>query len=286
MKVKIKRSGVFFIGITIFLGAAAVNTGNNLLYMVVSALLSFMFFSGTFSMLNLKGLSLRLIPPPEVFVGRSNRFRVLLKKEGYLPSFLIRVSRGNEMCVFPMVWKREEVSNIYLSFLRRGFYESLTLEVSSSFPFGLFVRSFRKEVKLNLTVFPKPVPTDLGVVLSSQENRGEAKAKTLYEGYEDIKNIKEYAGEPMKLIHWKLSAKRSSLMVKEMVAEEMSPVVLSLDSVPGRDIEEKLGRLTYLIIELEKRGVPVGLKIEDKEIPPSLGESHKRVLLKELALFS
>jgi uncharacterized protein (DUF58 family) len=285
MKVKIRKSGILFIGITVFLGAAAVNTGNNLLYMVVSALLSFMFFSGAFSMLNLKGIRVSLVPPPEVFAGRENTFKVVLRKELPLPSFLIRVSSEENECVFPMVYREENLSDLRIRFNSRGLYESVEVKVSSSFPFGLFVRSFTTDVVLNIVVFPKPIPTDFRLFILSEDSKGEADSTTLYEGFEDIKNIKEYAGEPMKLIHWKLSAKRDELLVKEMVAEERSPVILELNSVKG-SLEEKLGRLTYLVIELEKRGVPVGLKLGDKEIPPGLGESHRRLLLRELALFS
>ncbi len=286
MKVKIKKSGVLFIGLTVFLGAAAVNTGNNLLYMVVSALLSFMFFSGAFSILNLRGIDVSLIPPSEVFAKRKNRFMVVARKTFPFPSFLIKLSTDSgSACLFPMIHNKESVSELLVEFPSRGFYNSIRVRVESSFPFGLFVRSYTKEVKLNLVVFPSPIPTALGMFINSQENKGEANSRTIHEGFEDIRNIKEYSGEPMKLIHWKLSAKREELLVKDMVAEELAPVILDLDSVRG-DIEEKLGRLTYLVIELEKKGIPVGLKLGEKEIPPSLGESHKRILLRELALFA
>ena len=285
MKVKIKKSGTLFIGLTIFLGAAAVNTGNNLLYMVVSALLSFMFFSGTFSILNLRGIYISLVPPSEVFAGRENKFKALLRKISPIPSFLIKVSCGDSYSLFTMVSSKDSISTISINFPRRGLYESVEVEISSSFPFGLFVRSYKKEVKLNLLVFPNPIPTPLSSVLSAQEEQGESKSTTIREGYEDIKSIKEYSGEPMKLIHWKLSAKRDTLLVKDMVAEEQAPVILSLDSVKG-NIEEKLGRLTYLVIELEKRGIPVGLELNGREIPPGTGESHRRLLLRELALFA
>jgi len=57
-RVKVNRAGIFFTGVTIFLGVSAVNTSNNLLYLVVSFLLSFMLLSGMLSLYNLKGLSL------------------------------------------------------------------------------------------------------------------------------------------------------------------------------------------------------------------------------------
>ncbi|MDQ7037815.1 MAG: DUF58 domain-containing protein, partial [Aquificota bacterium] len=99
MKVKIKRSGSVFIGVTVFLGVAAANTGNNLLYILVSSMLSVMLVSGLSSLLNLRGIKITLIPPPRVFAGRRTTFRIILRKEGILPSFLIRVSSGEGSCL-------------------------------------------------------------------------------------------------------------------------------------------------------------------------------------------
>lgn len=44
----VPKAGFFYILLTIFLGVAAVNTANNLIYLVVSALLGFMGISGFF----------------------------------------------------------------------------------------------------------------------------------------------------------------------------------------------------------------------------------------------
>ena len=59
-----------YVGMTLLLGFAAVNTGNNLLYLLVSALLGFMAVSGWLGQQNLRSLSLRLVLPQEIFVGQ------------------------------------------------------------------------------------------------------------------------------------------------------------------------------------------------------------------------
>ena len=58
-----------YIAITLLLGFAAVNTGNNLLFLVVSGLLAFMSVTGLAGMTNLKGLTPELVPPVEIFAG-------------------------------------------------------------------------------------------------------------------------------------------------------------------------------------------------------------------------
>jgi hypothetical protein len=54
---------------TLLLGFAAVNTGNNLLYLLVSALLGFMAVSGVLGRWNLAGLGVRIEVPDEIYDG-------------------------------------------------------------------------------------------------------------------------------------------------------------------------------------------------------------------------
>ncbi|MCS7284873.1 MAG: DUF58 domain-containing protein, partial [Hydrogenobacter thermophilus] len=89
--------------------------------------------------------------------------------------------------------------------------------------------------------------------------------------------------EPVKLIHWKASAKTGTLYVKDTYSQEKKPIILSLDMVDG-SLEEKISKLSYLIIRFIREGYPVGLKIGESVIKPDTGNMHKRELLSALAL--
>lgn len=285
MRVKVKRSGSVFIGVTVFLGVAAANTGNNLLYMVVSALLSVMLVSGVSSLLNLIGVEVVIIPPPKVFARREAVFRVVLRKKLPLPSFLVRVSSGKDTCLFTFVGKKPREGRLGFLFEKRGYVEKLKVILSSDFPLGMFVRSYEPEVKVDLVVFPEPVPASFPRLEAEGKIGGREDLSHLStKGFDEVKDIKEYAGEPMKLIHWKVTAKRGELMVKETVSSAKEPVILSLDSVEG-DLETKLSKLTFLALKLSEEGYPVGLKLRDKEIPPATGEEHLLKILRELATY-
>jgi uncharacterized protein (DUF58 family) len=284
MKVRIKRSGSIFIGVTVFLGVAAANTGNNLLYILVSSLLSLMLVSGITSLLNLKGIKVVLVPPPKVFAGRPASFRVLVRKKGRLPSFLIRVSSERDACLFPLVDGRLREGRLSLTFGRRGRVGSVVLRVSSDFPLGMFVRSYTAEVKVDLIVFPEPAPAEIHPKIRDRSEESGSLAGSETKGYDDIKDIRPYSGDPIKLIHWRVSAKVGDLMVREMVSDVNRPLVLSLEEVPG-DLEERIRKLTYLVIKLMDLGHPVGLKLGEREIPPGRGEEHLKRLLRELALY-
>jgi len=281
-RVRINRAGAIFIGITVFFGIAAVNTANNLLYIVVSSLLSFMLLSGVFSLYNLRGLNVVFIPPAEVYARREATFRVLLKKDSRVPSFLITVSYGESSCFFPLVYEPSE-ERISLSMPRRGFYNSLPIVISSSFPIGLFERYYTLEIPLNLTVFPEPLDVSEAELINLQQERGRSSHAGKIKGYDELHGVREYRNEPIKLVHWKTSAKTGKLYVKEMYEETSKPVILELESVSG-SIEERISKLTYLVIRFTEEGIPVGLKIGEELIEPATGVAHRRKLLSRLAL--
>jgi uncharacterized protein (DUF58 family) len=92
MDYDVTRAGMIYILISVVIGIAAINTGNNLLYVVVAALLSAILVSGVASALVLRCLTLDVHLPEHVFAGRPMLARLLLcNSSAWLPSFSVRV---------------------------------------------------------------------------------------------------------------------------------------------------------------------------------------------------
>ena len=92
MDYDVTRAGLIYILISVVIGIAAINTGNNLLYVVVAALLSAILVSGIASALVLRSLTLDVHLPEHVFAGRPMLARLLLQNaSAWLPSFSVRV---------------------------------------------------------------------------------------------------------------------------------------------------------------------------------------------------
>ena len=87
----VTRAGIVYVLVAIVIGIAALNTGNNLLYIIVSAMLAAIFVSGIASALVLRSLELEIRLPEHVFAGRSVAGRFLLRNRGWLPSFSVSV---------------------------------------------------------------------------------------------------------------------------------------------------------------------------------------------------
>jgi len=92
MDYDVTRAGMIYILITVVIGIAAINTGNNLLYVIVAALLSAIVVSGVASAVVLRSLALDVHLPEHVFAEHPTLARLLLRNNSiWMPSFSIRV---------------------------------------------------------------------------------------------------------------------------------------------------------------------------------------------------
>src|SRR6202011_799612 len=76
---EVTRAGVVYVLATLVIGIAALNTGNNLLYIVVAAMLAAILVSGLVSALVLRWLELDVRLPEHVFAGRAVAGRIPLR---------------------------------------------------------------------------------------------------------------------------------------------------------------------------------------------------------------
>ncbi|WP_169513266.1 DUF58 domain-containing protein [Geopsychrobacter electrodiphilus] len=271
---------------TLFLGFAAVNTGNNLLYLLVSALLGFMAVSGWLGQQNLRNLLIKLTLPQEIFAGQPTLIGVCVQNRRHrLPAFLIRVHLGADFPLFPQISARgTEEQSLMLNWSRRGQQQLKYIWIDSCFPINFFVRSLRIEVNQELLVFPQPQRTQAPTVAGYHAQRHQL-ARSVSGDSGDLRGIHDYrGGEPLKAIHWKLSARHNSLKVKQHEGLGAEPIVIDIAQLAGAT-EEKLRRATGLMLEQFRHQRPVGLKLNGRFISPQSGNGQRRRLLTELALY-
>ena len=88
----VTKVGIVYVAIVLVIGIAALNTGNNLLYIVVAAMLAAILISGFASAIVLRGLQLDVRLPEHVFAGRAMLGRIVLRNpRRWLPSFSVNV---------------------------------------------------------------------------------------------------------------------------------------------------------------------------------------------------
>ncbi len=262
---RITREGLLYLAGVLLLSIAAINTGNNLLFIVIAALLSTIAVSGIVSRNSLKQLSLALQLPENVFAGERVSIKVSITNlKRIFPSFSIRVEdpelsrkrslvvllrrwlsslrhqeNGNEpgdnamlrnAAYFPILRPRETRSELTVqSFPSRGLYRLEGFWISTRFPFGFFRRGERVGAKGDVLVYP--------VV---QEISSFFHLLPFLPGYleglhvgqgENLFSMRKYQEtESARIIDWKATAKTGELMAREYARDEESKFCLILDT--------------------------------------------------------
>lgn len=105
----VTRAGIIYVLVSLVIGIAALNTGNNLLYIVVAAMLAAIIVSGYVSALILRRLELDMHLPEHVFAARPVLGRIVLRNpRKTLPSFSVRVvSRRKKKRKLSKEWQWE-----------------------------------------------------------------------------------------------------------------------------------------------------------------------------------
>ena len=89
---EVTREGTIYLILALVIGIAALNTGNNLLFIVVSAMLAAVVVSGVASAMVLLGLELDVVVPEHLFAGSVSTARLLLRnKNRFMPSFSVSI---------------------------------------------------------------------------------------------------------------------------------------------------------------------------------------------------
>jgi uncharacterized protein (DUF58 family) len=272
---------------TLLLGFSAVNTGNNLLYFIVASFLAFMAVSGVAGWLNIRGISAELRFPEEVYRQRPVIAAMTISNEKrLLPSFLLELRILGSVTLVPMIPCRDaESRNIALRFPQRGEVMLDSIVLASRFPINFFVRSIPLPLAATVTVFPEPLPAPFPPQAEGRVPGAALAAAATGVGGE-VKRIGDYTGrEPLRQVHWRLSARHGDLKVKEFETLSGPPLLLDLNTLPGAGLEERLSVATHLVNLLCRQGRSVGLRAEGHLIAPGGGRAHRLRLLRELARY-
>jgi uncharacterized protein (DUF58 family) len=277
-----------YIILTVFLGVSAINTGNNLVYLITAAFLSFLGVSGFFGKSNISRVAVVLTAPDEIYANTPFPLRVRLEnRRRYLPSFLIQVRIDGEELLFPYVGAKDaEEKQLTTALERRGRNLINAVHVCSVFPFNFFIRCRKSETPLEMIVFPEPKKCEVfDPSAHARRERGElASGRIGSEG--DLVSLRNYAhGDPMKYIHWKASAKTDKLKTKELSSLTQLPVVIDFEKTGIKNLEERISCIAYALLRLNRQRVPSGLRIRGRVFEPGISASHKAAMMRELALY-
>jgi len=297
---RITKQGIaFFLGVSL-LSLAVVNSGNNMLFLVLATMLSTILVSGIAARASLRSISLSLQVPENVFAGETVSIKIsLTNTKTILPSFSITVedmASGKRSRVFslakriaarqssttkkiieedavmrhsayfPSIRPLETRSELVVqSFPRRGHYRFTGFLISTQFPFGLFRRGERVQAEGETLVYPR-IQEVAAYYHLLPFMPGKREGVRIGHG-ESLHSIRDHRnGESARVVDWKATAKTDRLMAKVFAREEESRFYLILDSLlhwsAGQDGKEKFEKAVSLAASLAAHFCTEGIELE------------------------
>ncbi len=240
------REGKLIVVLSVGVGFAAINTGNNLLYLLLGWLLSFIIASGILSEMTLRALSVARRPPPRVFAGEPFLMEVLItngkpKRASY--SIEVEDLQGgtaiDKRCYFLKIPEAKSQRTSYRhTFVKRGLYTLTGYRLATKFPFALFRKSRDVEAKLDILVYPARVAVPRPPPRAA--TRGDAVADRLGRRGEFFGLRERRPGDDRRDVHWKSSARSGRLLVREYEDELARRVVIGVDNALPQDVRDAI----------------------------------------------
>ncbi len=256
------REGVVYFVIIMVIAIAALNTGNNLLFIILANLLSGILLSGILSAIMLSQLELDFALPEHVFAERPLISRLTVQNLKWIfPSFSLTVSahdahKGKRRRIAPSTPRQILDAPVYvpyiphrsavtqhveLTFPRRGRYSQDGFRVSSKFPFGLLLKAHEISSKQEILVLPNVQPTEefyeiLPLIGGETESFLKGRGHDLYA----IRDYQET--DSARHVDWKATAKAQQLKVREFTREDERRLVLVFDSSLAAADEKSLAQ--------------------------------------------
>ena len=246
---RLTRDGIIYLVAVFILALAAVNTGNNLLFLILACLLAGILISGVLSRVVLTGVGVKFDLPEHIFAGQPVLAEIELRNEKQIwPSFSLRVIGGSKKShdeilsrpvFFPYISRISTArQKVELRFQQRGVYRQDTFGIRTRFPFGFFEKTRRVESNMEITVYPAVEPTDQFYEVLPLLS-GEMASHFRGRGHE-LHSLRDYQPtDSGRLVDWKVTAKSGRLMVREFAREDERRVMLVLDPYIGKAASDK-----------------------------------------------
>jgi uncharacterized protein (DUF58 family) len=258
LQYRITRGGFLFVVGVLLTGAGAFLSGNNLLFLVFSAMLALLLVSGFISRLMLAGLELELLLPEHVSARMPTSARIRMRNLKRLtPSFSIELAGAKDPVYFPLVPGRAVIeAAVQVVFPYRGRHRENLFVISTKFPFGFLRKSTTVALRRETIVYPALEPRE-GMEILLDSVSGELESRVRGDG-RDFYRIRPYeARDSARHVDWKSSAHTGGLQVREFTRDQQRVVEIFFDRriAPGQQqrFEELVENCAYIVWELGER---------------------------------
>lgn len=213
--------GRLVIVFTILIGVAAINTGNNLLYLILGNLFGLVAASGVLSERVLKKIHLRFHFPDVVFARHTVLIPIELESKKSVSSFLIEVQLidvdkniiGTTLVRELLPYEKRTI-NVAVTFETRGITTIYEVRLTTRFPFQMYEKSRVLDLPpTRIYIAPEPMP--VGKLTAQHKFQGNLMPSTTKRGDDEFYQLRQRdPSDPPSRIHWKRAAQTGEHFVK------------------------------------------------------------------------
>jgi uncharacterized protein (DUF58 family) len=286
----ITRLGRVYLLMTVGIGIGALNTGNNLLYLVLGLMLSTIIVSGVLSERIIWRIGVRRRLPDAVFAREPFTLRYEVSTtRGF--AFAVRVKEADtaqtpEAVAAIITPNTPSILRVTAQLPKRGPHHLSAVEVSTTYPLGLFQK--KRTLLLDDQLLVLPARGFYCQIPDTSQGRTEGldAQRHTSTGRGDFLGLKELQPfDPAKDIHWKKSAAVGKLLRIERSPEQRRLFNLTVQEHHlGEPLERNCEEVAALARRLLQQGHLVGLTTPTRRIAPHSGAVQERRLLEALAL--
>ena len=276
IRYRVTRSGYLFAAALVLVGAAAVASANNLLFLILAAMLATLMISGFVSRLCLAGLELEVVLPEHISARQPVTAGLRLRNLKWFPSFAIQLGSRPEdgtqtlqrEIVFPTLPGRSTiVVDAPAIFPRRGVHQENLFVISTRFPFGFVERRVSVNIRSEVVIYPA-----LEGSFASEELLGELRGELERDQRglgSDFYRLRPYEyRESARYVDWRSSAHTGELQVREFAREERSTVYLFFDlrGPAGEGFERSIECCAHLVWMLSAESTRIRFRTQREDL--------------------
>ncbi|HEX2207095.1 MAG TPA: DUF58 domain-containing protein [Longimicrobium sp.] len=277
------------------LGVAAIGTGNNLLFLMLGGMLGFITLSGWLSEQMLRRLEVKRRTARATAGAPSRIVYEIRNGNRRLPAYSVEAGEAEEKKEkkFARGWipviepGHSGTARAERVWETRGVYPLETVTLSTSFPFGLFVKERDIDVPGEVIVWPRtdrpvrePRPAGERVRRAGEAFAGWAGARGEYRGLRPYR-----AGDDPRDVHWRTTARVGSPVVREYERDRSRALWLCLDlrAADGEMAEAAVEIAASVAAAAMRRGDAFGLATQDGRVQAGAGGAQLERVLDALA---
>ena len=276
--------GFLYLLIVVSLFIGGINYENNLIMALAFLLVSLFVVAILHTFRNLSGVEIRAGGYESGFAGDRGSLEVVLTAADGHPHRALELrwpgGQGGELSVEP-----GEEKSLWLTvpLSRRGRIHPGRLLVRSTWPLGWLRAWSLVDLDHRCLAWPRPLPGGDCPSGGGDETEGR---RIRVQGSDDFQGLRGYvSGDSPRLVDWKAYARSGDLYTKLFADPAEGWLWLEWERMTGQDAETRLARLSWWVLEMERRRRRYGLRIPGTELAPSLGVDHRREALDSLALY-